>query len=307
MKYGRNRKEEIGKPQKRRLKTKPLVALILVLFVGNLLWLIGWLIPDKQQIPDEEVASVSGKPITREMWMAAMEKEVGRETLLSLVNDQVMESAAKKHDITVTDKEIDLELALIHSVDNRAFTELDKEKERQKIRSSLILEKVLTKDVVISEDAIESNYKDNASLYDIATAYRTSIIVLQSKEEAEQTLGELADGSSFEVLAKERSVDVASANLGGDIGYINDNMDRIDEAIRNTASTVEEQKPSDIIPLANGMYAIILVSDTIKGQSFTFKEVEDYIKRGLALEQLPESVSPEVFWKEFDAKWFYGE
>ena len=47
--------------------------------------------------------------------------------------------------------------------------------------------------------------------------------------------------------------------------------------------------------------------NVIKGQSFKLKEVKDHIKRELALEQLPESVSPEAFWKEFDAKWFYGE
>ena len=80
----------------------------------NIFWFIAWLIPDKpvQQV-DEEVASVAGEPITREQWMTAMEKKVGRETLLDLVNDKVMEAAAKQYDIDVSDKEIDLELALI--------------------------------------------------------------------------------------------------------------------------------------------------------------------------------------------------
>ena len=32
-------------------------------------------------------------------------------------------------------------------------------------------------------------------------------------------------------LAKERSTDLASASLGGDIGYINDSTDSIDKAI----------------------------------------------------------------------------
>ena len=49
--------------------------------------------------------------------MTAMEKKVGRETLLDLVNDKVMEAAAKEYGIEVSDKEIDLELALIRSVD----------------------------------------------------------------------------------------------------------------------------------------------------------------------------------------------
>ena len=68
------------------------------------------------------MASVAGESITREQWMTAMEKEVGRETLLDLVNEKVMEAAAEQYEIEVSDKEIDLELALIRSVDDRSYT-----------------------------------------------------------------------------------------------------------------------------------------------------------------------------------------
>lgn len=305
MKYVRSRNSEETKP--RKLKREPLLVLIAILLICNILWFFAWLIPNKSWKTGEEVASVSGKPITREAWMVAMEEEIGRETLLELVNEKVMEAAAKKYGISVSNKEIDLELALIHSIDNRAYTGLDAEKEREKIRSTLILEKVLTKDVVIDDKAIQSNYEENVSLYNVPNAYRTAVIVVNSKDEAEQALRELADGSNFAVLAKERSVDVASANLGGDIGYINDSMENVDEAIFKAASEMKIDTTSDVIPLNDGTYAIIRVSDHMKGRSFKFKEVKERIKRELALEQIPELVSPEEFWQEFDAKWFYGE
>jgi len=307
MKYGRSRKEVVVGNETRKLKTKPLLLLIAVLLVCNVLWFIAWIIPDKAWQTGEEVASVKGEPITREVWMTAMEKEVGRETLLTLVNDKVMDTAAKDYGIKVSDKEIDLELALIHSVDNQAFSGLDAEGERQKIRSMLILEKVLTKDVVIKDEAIKANYDKYASLYNIETAYRTAIIYLSSKEDSKQTLSELSGGSDFSVLAKERSIDAASANLGGDIGYINDANESVDSEIVKTVATMKEESTSGIITLTDGTFAILRVSNIIKGQSFKFKEVKDHIKRELAMEQLPESVSPEAFWKEFDAKWFYGE
>ncbi len=308
MKYGRSRNTHENTPRKRRLKTKPLLVLIGILFVCNLLWFIAWLIPDKSKpVKDEEVASVDGEPIMREEWMTAMEKAVGRETLLRLVNEKVMETAAKKHDIDVSDKEIDLELALIHSVDNQSYVGLDAENERQKIRSMLILEKVLTKDVVVDDQAIQKNYDQNASLYNIATAYRTAMIVVSSKEEAEQALLELKEGSNFNVLAKERSIDPASANLDGDLGYINDKTENIDKSIAQAASKLKEEETSDVIALDDGTFAVIRVSHIMKGRSFTFAEVKDHIRRELALEQLPESITPEAFWKEFDAQWFYGD
>lgn len=307
MKYKNNHNRRETKPLTRNLKKKPLVILIGVLLICNILWFIAWIIPNQSWKTGEEVASVDGETIERETWMAAMEEKIGRETLLDLVNDKVMEAAAKKYDIKVSDKEIDFELALIHAVDNRAYTGLDLEKERQKVRSEIILEEVLTKDVVISDEEIESYYDENASLYNIATAYRTAVIILPSESEADKTLSELLGGSDFNVLAKERSYDLASASLGGDIGYINDATENIDEAIVKAASSMKVGTISDVLPIDEGYYAIIQVVDVIEGQTFKLKDSSEHIKRELALEQLPESVSIETFWKEFDAKWFYGE
>lgn len=307
MKYSRNPNAQETAPQRRKLKTKPLLVLIAILFVCNLLWFIGWLIPNKSKQPEEVVASVAGDPITREQWMTAMEKEVGREVLLELVNHKVMETAAEKYGIDVTDKEIDLELALITSVDGRSHSGLDIEQTRQRIRSSLILDKVLTHDVLIEDDAVRSFYKENESLFNILTAYRTSVIIVPTKKEAEQALDEIAKGSSFDALAKELSTDLASASLGGDIGYINADTETIDPAIYEAAVKTKEGKVGKLVHLQDGTYALIQVNEIIKGRSFDFKEVEEHIRRELALEQLPQTVNPEAFWKEFDAEWYYGK
>jgi foldase protein PrsA len=308
MKYGRNHESGLASSQKRKLKTRPLLLIIGVLFAFNVFWFIGWLIPDKKpKQTGEEVASVAGEPITREQWMTAMEKEVGRETLLELVNGKVMEVAAKQYEIDVSDKEVDLEVDLIRSVDGRSYTGLDMEKMRKKIRENLILEKVLTKDIVVEDDAIDKHYEENASLYNISTVYRTAIIVVPTKGEAEQAVDELSKGSSFDVLAKERSIDLASASLGGDIGYINTSTDAIDKKIVEAAVDMKKDSTSGIVALSNGTYAILHVSEVVEGQSFKLNDVKDHIRRELALEQLQQSVNPETFWDEFDAKWFYGK
>lgn len=309
MKYARKQNPKSAPPQKRRLKTKPLVILLGILLFCNLLWFIAWITPSKSQPiqNEEEVASVNGNAITREMWMVAMEEKIGRETLRELINEEVMAAAAKEYGIKVTDQEVDLELTLIHAGDQSAYTGLDAEKEREAIRSTLILEKVLTKDVVIEDEDIQKNYDENTALYQVQPANRTALIVVESLEEAEQALRELEDGSNFSILAKERSVDFASANLGGDIGYINAEADFVDPIIVQTASALKVDAVSEPISLENGHYAIVSVSDRLEGQTFKLKEVKEHIKRELALEQLPEKVNPEAFWKDFKAKWFYEE
>ncbi|WOV87651.1 peptidyl-prolyl cis-trans isomerase [Sporosarcina oncorhynchi] len=307
MKYGRSHNVEETATQKRKLKTKPLLYLIGILLLFNIMWFIGWLTPDKPKQTDEVVASVSGQPITREQWLTAMEKEVGQEVLLDLVNNKVMETAAKKYGIKVTDKEVDLELALITAVDGKTHSGLDVEQTRQRIRSTLILEKVLSHDVVIDDETVKAFYDENESLYTILTAYRTSVIIVPTKKEAEQALDELSKGSSFDALAKEISTDLASASLGGDIGYINADTETVDPKIYAMASKTKEGKVGDVVSLTDGMYAVVQVNEIIEGTTFSYKEVKEHIKREIALEQLPQTVNPEAFWKEFDAKWFYGK
>ena len=71
------RNNEDSQP-KRRLKTKPVLLVLGILLLGNLLWFIAWLIPNDKasETEEEEVASVDGKVITKEQWMASMEVDV---------------------------------------------------------------------------------------------------------------------------------------------------------------------------------------------------------------------------------------
>lgn len=298
-----------GGPPRRRLKTKPLLILLLILFIGNLLWFVAWLVPNNGG-GSETVASVSGDDITREQWMAAMENEHGRATLTELVNEKVMATAAHEYGIQVTDDEIDLELAMLRSGQDGselASYSADATRLREKVKAQLILEKVLTKDVVIDEETVRDFYDENQDLYDIEDAYRTRMIVLNNVQEAEEAIGELESGSSFEALARERSVDAATRSLGGDIGYITPGQSTLDERIVQAAASVEPDSWSSPVEMDGGRVAILSVTERVQRQSFSFEEVEEHISRELALEQLPQSVTPEAFWQEFDAEWFYGE
>lgn len=61
--------------------------------------------------------------------------------------------------------------------------ELTDEELQQKVRAQLILEKVLTKDVVTDSEQVADYYEDNQSLYNIPTTYRTSIIIVESEKD----------------------------------------------------------------------------------------------------------------------------
>lgn len=295
----------------RRLKTKPALMVLAILLAGNLFWFIMWLLPSKDKSNnDEVVATIDGDNITRQQWLAKMESMYGKETLQGLVNEAVMDKAAKQHKISVSDEEIDLELALMRSAQDttdQTFQSLSDKELRQKIRTQLILEKVLAKDIIITDEAVENFYKDNQSLYNIPTSYRTSMIVADSKENIDSVLQELENGSEFPVLARERSIDTPSASLGGDIGFITEQQANIDSAILKAVAKLEKGATSDAIVLGDGRYAVLHVSEIKEGQSFTYEEVAEHIKRVLAVEQLSASITPEIFWADYKVDWFYGE
>ncbi|SOC44815.1 peptidyl-prolyl cis-trans isomerase [Ureibacillus acetophenoni] len=294
---------------KRRLKTKPTLIVMFILLVGNIFWFILWIlgIGTGGNGGDEIVATVDGEEITRQQWMATMESQYGKETLHSMVNDAVMERAAKEYDITVTDGEIDLEIALMSSTKDldTSLKIFDEQQTRQKIRAQLILEKVLTKDIVIEDSIIQEVYEENRSLYNTPTTYRTSIIVVGSLDEALQVQNELKNGSDFSLLARERSIDTSSSSLGGNIGYITASQSNIDSSIQREVQDLKADEISEPIALSNGNYGLLLVSEIIEGKSFKFEEVKDHIKTELAMEQLPTNVSTEMFWEEFNVTTYY--
>lgn len=297
-------------PTKKRLKTKPVLVVLSILLLGNLLWFIAWLIPNDttKSNDSEEVASVAGKVITKEQWMASMESIYGKEVLLDIVNAEVMEAAAKKYKIKVTDDEVDLELALIRSTqDGVSLQTNDEDLVRKSIRSRLILEKVLAKDIVIEDEAIKAFYDNNKNLYNTATSYRTSVIYVSTEAEAEKVAKELENGSSFEGLARERSADPSSASLGGDIGYISEGNESVDKVLIDEIQKTKKGKWSKPITLADGRFAVAMVKSIFEGKSFSYPDVKGHIRRELALDQIPQSVTQEAFWKEFDADWVYSE
>ncbi|MFF5996825.1 peptidyl-prolyl cis-trans isomerase [Lysinibacillus sp. KU-BSD001] len=294
----------------RRLKTKPALTVMGILLLGNIFWFMLWIWPSggDNQGGEEIAATIDGEKITRQQWLAEIESRYGKETLKDLVNEAVMEKAAKKYDIKVIEDEIDLEIALMRSAQDMNDTEnLTEEQLRQKVRAQLILERVLAKDIIIEEEQTSTYYEENKSLYNIPTAYRTSMIVVASKADAQSVEKELASGSDFSVLARERSLDAASASLGGDIGFITEEQDTIDTAIGQAVAKLKKDETSKPIKLSDGRYALVQLLETVEGQSFAYEEVKEQIAREMAMEQLSATITPEAFWADFDVTWFYGE
>ncbi|MEL3973725.1 peptidyl-prolyl cis-trans isomerase [Rossellomorea oryzaecorticis] len=296
-----------------KFKPYPLLIAAVLLLVTNIVTLFLWLKPDASpsaggvKAGNEVVATVGGDSVTREEWLYSLEQKYGEQELKQMINQKVIEKVAKKYDISVSDKEVNQEYDLIRSVYNsfdEEYTE-DEETVKAQIETDLLLEELLTKDVEISEEEMKSFYEQNEEMYSIPKMYNLKQIKVSDKAQAGQVVKELEDGSNFDVLAMERSTDVQSAHLGGEIGYIPADGELLSpEAVKELDSLKEGQWSQ---PVKSGSdYVIYLLEDIMKERNYSYDDVKSQIRRQLAIEQVETPLLPESFWDEAGVEWFYG-
>ncbi|PAD66702.1 peptidylprolyl isomerase [Bacillus sp. 7586-K] len=289
---------------------KTLWSIIFALVVINCLT-VGYFLTNNQRIKasseNESIATIGDTHITREQWMAELEEKYGEETLKELINIKVVEQLAEKYHISVSDEDVERELAVYKSMYNSFDEEQNGNEEdwREQIRYSILLEELLTKDVTVTEEEIKNFYENNKELYAIDESYHLSQIIVNTKAEANKMVDELSGGSSFEALAIENSIDEFSDPSGGDIGFISKNNEYVPDDYINVAKTLKPGEWSEPIKVENG-YAILLLHEKLEGKSYSYDEVRGQVRRQIALEQMQGSVSVEPLWDELNVKWFYG-
>ncbi|MEH7118485.1 peptidyl-prolyl cis-trans isomerase [Neobacillus vireti] len=257
---------------------------------------------------DEAVATVGKKEITRQAWLNELEGKYGKDVLKEMVDQEVIDEMAAKYHIKVSDKDVEREYRMLQTTYN-SFSQKslqDDGKWKKQIRSSLLLEELLTRDVTVSNGELKRYYMKNKQLFSVPPAYHLAHIIVKTKGEAAASAKELAHGSSFSALAMERSIEEFSANEGGDIGYISEGDERYPKQYISVAKKLKKKAVSKPIKVKEG-YALLKLEGKISGKSYSFDEVKDQIRRQIALDQMKTPASASIFWDEAKVNWFYGD
>ncbi|MGF6953017.1 foldase protein PrsA [Neobacillus sp. B4I6] len=257
---------------------------------------------------EEAVATVGKKTILRQEWLNELEARYGKDVLKEMVDQKVIEEMAAKYKIKITNQDVEREYRMLQATYNSLSKQSVKneEKWKEQIRSNLLLEELLTKDVEVSNDELSNYYKKNKELFHVPPAFHLSHIVVSTEEEADQVLQELAQGSDFSTLAMERSIEEFSANEGGDIGYLSEEDERYPVQYIQIAKELKKGAYSMPIKVDQG-YAIIKLEGKINGKKYSFEDVKEQIRRQIALEQMKSPAAASTFWKDAQVDWFYGK
>ncbi|MCQ6281890.1 peptidyl-prolyl cis-trans isomerase [Bacillus sp. EB600] len=255
--------------------------------------------------PTEKVATIGDQSISRQEWLNELEARYGKDVLKDMIDQQVISEVAAKSNILVSDNEVNQEFKMAQAAYIAPSKAIDEKKWKEQIKSSLLLEEILTKDVIVSNKEISSYYKKNKSQFYVPTTYHLSHILVKTKSEAKKAYQELSSGSSFSALAMERSTDVFSANQGGDIGFISEDDEQYPADYLKAAKDLKVGQWSKPIKEKQG-YAIIKLHKVIKGKIYSYSEVKAKIRRAIAMEQIKVPISAQSFWDEAKVTWFYG-
>ncbi len=254
---------------------------------------------------EEAVASIGNITISRQEWLNKLESRYGQQTLEDMIDEIVIKKMADKYQIEISSETMEREMTMIktmyHPLD---YEKINDEHWREQIELSLLLEELVTKDAVISEDELKRFYDQNKELYDIPNTYHLSHIVVKTLVEAEQVAKELEAGSSFTALAMEKSIDEFSANQGGELGFVSADNEYVPAGYIDAASELNVNDWSKPIKVEEG-YSIVLVHEFIQGVTYTYEDVKDQIKRQIAIEQVQGALSIQSFWEEAEVSWFY--
>ena len=188
----------------------------------------GYMIGARSAKPDlQTVASVNGIAITRSALNDRLFKTNGAEAVSRMIDEEIINQAAKAAGVTVTPADVDKEIAKIkeqiggEEKFNAALQQynITVDQLKEDSLSRLKVTKILSKDIKTDDATLEKYFTDNLAQFDTTREVRTRHILLKTEDEAKAVKADLDKGADFTKLAKEKSIDPTAKDNGGDMGF----------------------------------------------------------------------------------------
>ncbi|WP_424768680.1 foldase protein PrsA [Paenibacillus sp. sgz302251] len=235
---------------------------------------------------NDAVATVNGANISKDKLYDALVTAGGPSTLENLITQELIMQEAKAASITVTDADIDAELAIFRERfgteeafnDALAQSNYTIERLRDEVRVDLTVRKILEPQTDVTDEEIQQYYDANKETLGTPEEVQASHILVATKEEADAILAELNQGGDFAAIAKEKSTDPGSKDNGGDLGFFGRGV--MDPAFEEAAFALDVNEISDVVQSQHGFHIIKKTAEKAAVVP-TFEEKKDEIRSQL--------------------------
>lgn len=240
------------------------------------------------------IARIGDREITLNELYEDLARSYGTEVLNRMIDNHAVRLEAELLGISVTTAEIEGELRRMSVGYNdmneyfQAMKEqlgLSKEDLYADAEYNLLLEKITTKDIEITDKQIDDYMRLHKDEFKARKEFHIQQIILATEDHANKALNELKKGIDFAVLVRDRSIDDASASSGGDLGWVEDNDPFVPSEILRAAALLQVGKISGVIELSNGNYAIIKLLDQKTEEQESEEVVRERVRKQLALQK----------------------
>ena len=265
------------------------------------------------------VAAVNGQRITaRDFYAFAGKGQLGANALTGIILERLVLQAAQKQGVTVTQKEIDDKVAeqrksLQDIPDAPSLEDLLKTRFLTwddylwQLRLNLMLEKLCTKGVEVTDEKIKAYFDQNrAKMYDKPDRVSLHVMALATRKEADDARKQLLAGTAFDTLAQQKSL--LWAQQGADLGQVERGSSLIPDSLFQAAWSLNVGEISQPVQV-NNLYYLLRLDQKVPAEPADFEKIksqarEDYLRDNgtppeLFLNQLRQDAKVDVLWPDF--------
>lgn len=239
----------------------------------------------------EVVAVVNGVEITKDEFVQRLISLNGKPVLEQMINEMLIEQRAEDQKVKVEPEEIDVKIDEIKErfpseeafVQQLAASGMTIEELRQQFESQILMEKLILKEAIVTEKEIKDYFEENKDRFDKSEQIRASHILVSTEEEANEILSQLRAGADFATLAKEKSIDPATKDTGGDLGFFS--RGKMTPAFEEAAFALGVGEISEVVKTPYG-YHIIQLEEKKPAYKATLELAREEIKETLAQQKV---------------------
>ncbi|WP_274648435.1 SurA N-terminal domain-containing protein [Paenibacillus humicola] len=245
-------------------------------------------------------ATVGDEQITEEELAAALRSEYGDSVLHTLMVRSAVRQEAAAYGLGVSPEELDSELAeeMEGYGGEQPFYQamkdqlgLTPEAVREDAKYRLLLEKIATRTISVSDREIDDYIKANKDEFEPKVQYRLAWILSADKQDADAVLDKLGKGEEFALMARTYSTDKDTAANGGELGLIDADDPFVGGGVMKTAAAMSIGEVAGPIAVPGGQ-AVVKLEEKRSGPAMSVKKQREIARRQVALSKA--SPTPEV-------------
>lgn len=241
------------------------------------------------------VAKIAHETIDMQTLRQALYSKYGEQLLNQMVDRVVIRLEGESRQLKPDATDIKVELQRMQQgYDNEEhFYQSMKEQlglSREEIREDayykLMLDNIATADIIVTEQEVDAYIANHPDEVKNRVQIRLQLIVHSTAEQAKQTVQLARQGTDFAKLARDRSIDTATAGEGGDLGWMHEDDPFVSSGVRQVAKLLKVGGISDPIQVENG-YAVVKLVERKEESRGTPQQLRKAIRQELALQKAP--------------------